>query len=137
MNRVLLFSFVIITVINISSANTIKCSANETYSTCYNDCHHLCHDYYKTRENCPANCKIGCACSEGFVRENGKCLKPGDCVEKPKCDVNEEFYPFGSCIGTCEKPDAHCIELVRQPRCDCKSGFVRNHLGKCIKKDDC
>nr|UPQ64762.1 zonadhesin-like protein 3 [Plectrocnemia conspersa] len=81
----------------------------------------------------PKQCRpfTGCRCKPGYVRYNGKCIKPCECP----CDCNEE-YVENSTKGepTCDNSNS----IICRPftGCRCKPGYVR-YNGKCIKQCDC
>uniref|UniRef100_A0A1I7UKC5 TIL domain-containing protein n=1 Tax=Caenorhabditis tropicalis TaxID=1561998 RepID=A0A1I7UKC5_9PELO len=60
------------------------------------------------------------------------------CTATKTCEENEELV---ACHNTCEPqcgfiPKA-CTEQCIQDTCDCKDGFRRNTLGKCVENYEC
>ncbi|GIY83333.1 papilin [Caerostris extrusa] len=59
------------------------CGENERYSHCGTACPLTCDNYDNPPQICTLQCKIGCECKEGFVRNaDGKCVLPKEC---PRC----------------------------------------------------
>jgi hypothetical protein len=72
---------------------TVQCGENEVYSTCGSGCGDLtCKQPDSKNLVCPAVCKVGCFCGEGYVRDaNGKCVTPDQC---PKGLTLEDTFAF-------------------------------------------
>nr|UPQ64757.1 zonadhesin-like protein 1 [Plectrocnemia conspersa] len=82
----------------------------------------------------PAPCKPvkECRCRDGYVRHEGKCIKPCEC---PKCDdPNEIFGVYTTGEKTCFGVGPAPCKPVKE--CRCRDGYVR-HEGKCIKPCEC
>jgi hypothetical protein len=61
----------------------VQCGENEVYSTCGSGCGDLsCQQPDSKNLVCPAVCRVGCFCAEGYVRDaNGKCVTPDQCTK--------------------------------------------------------
>jgi hypothetical protein len=75
-----------------------------------------------------------CRCKDGYVRFEGKCIKPCDCPAK--CNDPNEIFVKGATYEdpTCDNPKKKKCKSVNA--CRCKKGYVRNK-GVCIKQCDC
>uniref|UniRef100_A0A182JB49 EGF-like domain-containing protein n=1 Tax=Anopheles atroparvus TaxID=41427 RepID=A0A182JB49_ANOAO len=95
---------------------------------------------------CPAKPPTGppvCTCAEGFVRHEGRCVRPEDCPsdEPPKfCGPNAHYSPCTPCCQkTCDNDCSRifCIAACTgPPTCVCNEGFVL-HKGRCILPSEC
>lgn len=57
-----------------------KCNTNEVYQTCGTRCERRCSIQNGNLVPCTKDCAPpGCYCIEGFVRNNGCCVKPEEC----------------------------------------------------------
>ncbi|XP_077297137.1 uncharacterized protein LOC143918898 isoform X2 [Arctopsyche grandis] len=65
-----------------------------------------------------------CACTNGYVRHYGKCIKPHNCK---KCKLNEIFV---YCIP---QPSCPSCGLACIPGCICKQGYIKDNYGNCVK----
>lgn len=55
-----------------------------------------------------------------------------------KCPKNEQYLQYGICEGTCDHIFTSCpADFCQPPGCYCITGFVRNHLGTCVKIQEC
>jgi len=118
----------------------IDCPPHEERSGCVNECGRTCKDFAITKI-CPQYCKFNaCTCERDYVRDpnTNQCVKPWDCSVGPECGPNEQYYPCGSCIGTCDKPQKLCTkECRKRGNCDCFPDFVRNSLNVCVPLSQC
>ncbi|XP_017786998.1 PREDICTED: chymotrypsin inhibitor-like [Nicrophorus vespilloides] len=65
------------------------------------------------------------------------------CYASKECGENEVF---NSCGSTCIPNEPSCrprpiadvpCPAVCSPTCDCASGYLRHHSGKCVTKENC
>lgn len=125
---------------------SVKCGENEI-SGCAG-----CEESCTTKPQiCPAICKFGCVCQEGYVRQSDEpgspCILCEDCPEveePPTCGDNEEFNKCGSaCPPICSdlryplpKLPKPCARICKVG-CFCKKGFYRREDGKCVGPKKC
>lgn len=117
-----------------------RCPKNEEWSDCANECSRKCNDYYISGNFCTLDCRPGCTCKVGFVRDTctNKCIEPGNCTCEPCCGLNEIFNPCGECLRTCDQPTAGCPEIcLPMGKCECQEGYVRDIEWNCILVQDC
>ncbi|XP_043265796.1 chymotrypsin inhibitor-like [Colletes gigas] len=60
-------------------------------------------------------------------------------LSNASCPANEIMK---SCSSECEpkcgqKTQVDCIEMCKGPRCQCKSGYMRNSHNKCVLPKNC
>ena len=99
--------------------------------------YHECAPCEATCENpnpaCPLVCQPGCACPNGMVVHEGRCIAQTDC---PSCPIEgQKFHECAPCEATCDNPNPPCPKICR-PGCACPVGMVL-HEGKCIPTTDC
>nr|WIM01334.1 zonadhesin-like protein 1A [Limnephilus flavicornis] len=82
-------------------------------------------------------CKPKCECKTGLLLKSEKeCVKPEQCCQDPNAEVVSCPNPCPG--GTCESPKfADCKAPCRIRGCQCKSGYVKDAEGKCIKLSNC
>jgi Trypsin Inhibitor like cysteine rich domain len=135
----LLLNIYFVTFIKITS--TVSCpGVNEEYTTCGSGCGDSdCSDPNNIARICPAVCREGCFCKQGYVRQNGVCILIEDCPANPTCPANEQYDEcYNPCPPTCDKPDQPpCPTFACSPGCSCQSGFIRNAAGTCIPLNQC
>ncbi len=120
---------------------SIRCGANEQYTTCGSACPPTCADLRyplpKPAKLCILICKSGCFCAKGYYRaDDGSCVLPEQC-----CGENEAYETCGSAsVETCDKKPGKCkTPCVAGCFCAC-SDYVRqgNSTGSpCIPREDC
>ncbi|TKR89858.1 hypothetical protein L596_013899 [Steinernema carpocapsae] len=110
-----------------------KCEQNEVWQVC-SSCERTCQN---PNPICPPVCQPPkCECKIGFVRNaHGKCVSLNRCPKK--CGQNEVWRECSGCDGTCQNPNPICPKNCQPPKCQCKSGFVRNAQGKCVALSSC
>lgn len=129
-----------------------KCDTNQVFSTCAPapGCRITCANRNNFSPVCIDSCFKACVCRPGFIwNDEEKCVKPDQCkidkkdiIKAFKCKSNEDFDECAidsKCRKTCENrknPPKNCDKSCR-PDCLCKSGFVLNNDGNCIKADKC
>ncbi|CAG2172867.1 unnamed protein product [Oppiella nova] len=113
-----------------------KCGVNEHFRDCGTNCEPTCTNYQNTPPYCnnKYNCKRGCFCDFGFVRDmsqNGTCVPVDKCPQK--CGPNEYFEEAGTpCVRTAANPRPKCLDEPTVPACVCNTGFRRNQsTGQC------
>ncbi|XP_001844893.2 keratin-associated protein 16-1 [Culex quinquefasciatus] len=81
--------------------------------------------------------KPTCVCERGYVRYDGRCIKPDQC---PTCGP---YARYSNCTPCCESTCELDCSLVLclapctgPPTCLCQPGFVK-HNGVCIKQELC
>lgn len=118
------------------SADVTTCGEHEQYTKCGSGCGDLTCEYMSYANLiCPAVCRQGCFCINGFVRNNGKCILSEQC--KVKCPLNEHSTLCdGLCQPTCDVPNPICTKICVKG-CACDKGFIRNKKGKCIRSEKC
>ncbi|CAH0583154.1 unnamed protein product [Chrysodeixis includens] len=116
---------------------------NASFSSCLSSCPKTCSNKDKVLI-CPAVCSgTGCKCNPGYVlNDDGLCVKPEECPASEGCngDPNAEFSDcITACPRTCEnqEDDPFCPVSCDRGGCVCKSGFVLNTNGSCIKPEEC
>ncbi|CAL1267801.1 unnamed protein product [Larinioides sclopetarius] len=116
----------------------VVCKENEEFQECGSACPHTCDDLGKHIAPCTLPCRKGCFCKPGYVRNReGDCILPNFCPVV--CGENEEFKECGTaCPANCTHRLGHpqCPELCVKG-CFCRSGFLRNSEGKCIRPELC
>ncbi|EGT53964.1 hypothetical protein CAEBREN_03418 [Caenorhabditis brenneri] len=140
----------------LSATRNDKCGPNESFQTCGTACEPACNAPSATF--CTLQCVVGCQCDPGFVRRaDNACVRKEDCnvpltappLPAPTsgapsnmiCGANEER---NSCHNPCTEkkcsdpnaPMVSCL-MVCMNGCSCKSGYVRNGKGVCVKEADC
>jgi len=103
---------------------------------------------------CQKDCRFGCFCKEGYVRQSNDttspCIKREKCGQQEvehKCCKNQEYQACGSaCPSICDdfsfplpKPEKMCIAVCRSG-CFCKQGYIRqnnNTNSPCILEKKC
>lgn len=77
----------------------------------------------------------GCYCKKGNVLDClGNCVKASDYCKT--CPDNEYYTECGA------EPEADCknqnqTSITTVPKCVCKTNYVRNYTGECIKPSEC
>ncbi|CAL2038995.1 unnamed protein product [Caenorhabditis brenneri] len=140
----------------LSATRSDKCGPNESFQACGSACEPACNAPSATF--CTLQCVVGCQCDPGFVRRaDNSCVKKEECnvpVTAPPlpaptsgapsnmtCGANEER---NSCHNPCTEkkcsdpnaPMVNCL-MACMDGCSCKSGYVRNGKGVCVKEADC
>lgn len=61
--------------------NCVKCNVNESYSSCGSSCEATCSNPTNQGVFCTQNCKEGCFCDKGYVRDvtSGLCVLINNC----------------------------------------------------------
>ncbi|CAL2042701.1 unnamed protein product [Caenorhabditis brenneri] len=98
--------------------NTNQCGPNEEFRACYDACEDV--KCFPTEEPCakPCECKPGCTCTDGFVRDAyGKCVPPAQCGANPcdskKCGCGEECVLVNvNCVRAPCNPVAECHPIA-------------------------
>lgn len=107
-----------------------KCPDNSHFRDCGTNCEPTCSNYQNTPPYCnnKYQCKRGCFCNYGFVRDmsqNGTCVPIEKCPQK--CGPNEYFDESGPpCVRTAAEPRPKCLNETPVPSCVCNTGFIRN-----------
>ncbi|CRL03442.1 CLUMA_CG016437, isoform A [Clunio marinus] len=113
---------------------------NEIFSPCGAGCEKQCSDPFNDFIICPAICRPGCVCKDGFRRKGRRCIPTEKC-RKRECRKrkNERYLECGSpCEATCENPDLPLLcKAPCGPGCFCKKGFLRNASDECVSPDCC
>ncbi|GAB0100412.1 hypothetical protein DMENIID0001_164520 [Sergentomyia squamirostris] len=108
-----------------------ECPKNEHYDSCGNTCTDSCNS---DRLFCPAICKPGCYCDEGYARIHEKCVPRTKCP--PVCPENEYYNECGNnCIDSCDRDRLDCPPNCYSG-CYCNKGYARID-GKCVPRDQC
>ncbi|CAG9785163.1 unnamed protein product [Diatraea saccharalis] len=121
------------------------CPADEELSDCPNgSCYPLtCDELGYPKPNCGSSvqCKRGCVCKDGKVRnKDGKCVATSEC---PSCggDPNAQSGCGGNCGKKCSdlnNPSRICPHVCRINSCDCKEDYYYDsNTQKCVKKEKC
>ncbi|XP_069357588.1 kielin/chordin-like protein isoform X2 [Maniola hyperantus] len=116
------------------------CGENEVSTNCKQTCPPQDCTWDPTRMDCrPLECKPGCNCIEGHLRdENGKCIPREQCRE---CngDPNAVYSQCpNQCVSTCKCPNAICSQECGEPfGCKCRLGYIRSEEGRCILPTEC
>nr|XP_034828839.1 zonadhesin-like [Maniola hyperantus] len=116
------------------------CGENEVSTNCKQTCPPQDCTWDPTRMDCrPLECKPGCNCIEGHLRdENGKCIPREQC---PECngDPNAVYSQCpNQCVSTCKCPNAICSQECGEPfGCKCRLGYIRSEEGRCILPTEC
>jgi hypothetical protein len=99
----------------------------------------------------PKECKYGCFCADGYVRESDSTGSP--CIKREQCPtvkvdpVCSENEVYSTCVPVCApactdiryplpKPLKFCPALCKAG-CACKKGYYRADDGKCVTPEDC
>lgn len=53
------------------------------------------------------------------------------------CGENEEYRESGSDCQTCDNYKFVTCPTIREARCYCKNGYIRNNRGKCVSIETC
>ncbi|GFT26473.1 hypothetical protein NPIL_638261 [Nephila pilipes] len=59
-----------------------ECPSNQHEVSCGTQCPVTCKNRNNPPEMCTANCFVGCACNEGYIKlddKNGPCVEPSNC----------------------------------------------------------
>ncbi|GIX78475.1 kunitz-type U19-barytoxin-Tl1a [Caerostris darwini] len=77
------------------------CGKNERYTECGTACPLTCDNYDNPLQICTLQCKVGCECQDGFVRNAyGKCVLPKECPRCAEEESNCHNEPDGDmCLG--------------------------------------
>ncbi|KAF8371539.1 hypothetical protein PRIPAC_79851 [Pristionchus pacificus] len=91
---------------------------------------------------CTAQCRRPrCQCRPGMIRNPvGQCVFTNMCpiAPPPRCiRPNEVWRQCSTCEGTCQNQNPICTLQCRPPRCQCRTGFVRNNIGVCVRPTTC
>ncbi|VDN06991.1 unnamed protein product [Thelazia callipaeda] len=115
-----------------------NCNDNERFTEC-SRCEMTCagNDSIPCSFECgPPKCE--CPASQGFVRKkDGQCVPINQCDIELQCPDNEEWTSCGGCEPNCWEEQKICGEYCEEGRCQCKTGMVRNHHGKCVRYAEC
>uniref|UniRef100_A0A0K0FVD9 Trypsin Inhibitor like cysteine rich domain protein n=1 Tax=Strongyloides venezuelensis TaxID=75913 RepID=A0A0K0FVD9_STRVS len=126
-----------------STPKPVTCQKNEVFLQCSSPCEPTCENQNPT---CVKRCdEPKCQCNTGFVRDTktGACISPSKCHRNPPqpvtCQRNEVFLQCSSpCEPTCENQNPACVMRCDEPKCQCKTGFVRDtRTGACISPSRC
>ncbi|XP_078670894.1 uncharacterized protein LOC144911013 isoform X1 [Branchiostoma floridae x Branchiostoma belcheri] len=111
------------------------CPENSHWNTCGDLCVGTCDN---PRPPCPRICaEPACACNDGYVSHNGKCIPESQCPGRKACPENSHWNTCGDlCVGTCDNPRPPCPRICAEPACACNDGYV-SHNGKCIPESQC
>nr|XP_054773232.1 delta-like protein C [Lytechinus pictus] len=117
----------------------LTCPSNSTYGNCISACPRTCWDYQDHDRTCYDLCVEGCACDEGFVLEDLRCIPESECgcvtdgfyltvgsnLLTPDCSEYCECHPGGSinCTQVSCDPNASCGVVDGQTRCICNAGY--------------
>lgn len=114
-------------------SSTPTCGPNSVFNECGSACEPTCRD--PKPKTCTLQCVVGCECKPGFFRnDQNECVAECDNASSNVCAENEEFKQCGTaCEPTCENPNPlvctlQCLVNV----CQCKPGFFRNSMNKCV-----
>ncbi|XP_045767765.1 zonadhesin-like [Maniola jurtina] len=116
------------------------CGENEVSTDCKQECPPQSCSWDSTRMDCrPVECKPGCNCIEGYLRDvNGKCIPWEKC---PECngDPNAVYSQCpNQCISSCKQPNAICSQECGEPfGCKCRLGYIQSDEGRCILPAEC
>ncbi|CAO1438910.1 unnamed protein product [Diamesa serratosioi] len=126
----------------VSSEDDVRCGgANEEYTSCGSACGDLtCDNPTGINIICTDNCKTGCYCKKGYVRnKTGQCVLISKCPRR--CPINEEFSCGNPmCEETCTTIGKPCtIFILRcEDKCYCRAGYVRLAKDKvCVPARNC
>ncbi|XP_077288688.1 mucin-6-like [Arctopsyche grandis] len=116
---------------------------NEVYSKCVSPCGEVCANMGKNLACDLINCKSGCDCLPGFLRnDQGKCVPKTECGWSGiQCFGPNEIY--SKCVSPCGEVCANigqslvCDIINCKSGCDCLPGFLRNSQGTCVLKTEC
>jgi len=132
-------------VIESQCTNPAQCGENQMWNLCGNSCREIeCSrssvgPVQKSHNTCSTNCEQRCECMPGFIRHyDGTCVSAHQCYS---CGLNQTFKQCGS---TCREPTCgmpsrsnwNCDNSCT-PRCECDTGYVRDHLGNCVLETTC
>ncbi|XP_053546748.1 uncharacterized protein LOC128638663 isoform X5 [Bombina bombina] len=106
-----------------------ECSEDEVFSDCFTGngkaCEPSCHNLEMISGICPADCKPGCVCKYGFLRDNnGKCVPLNECP----CVHGDNFYNPGETLAkdcntcTCENGKFVCTTNACNAVCNTYAG---------------
>ncbi|KPM04392.1 Inducible metalloproteinase-like protein [Sarcoptes scabiei] len=126
---------------------------HEHFESCGSSCPKTC-KFPNGKRICTRDCKVGCVCDKGFVRQNpngtGPCILPHECPKpipptaKPSCKGPHEHFVScrGHCQSTCKHRNLDVVPCTRicKPGCVCDLGYVRANLngtGPCIPTAKC
>lgn len=137
----------------LSSSRNQDCKDNESFNTCGSACEPSCDA--PSPSFCTLQCVVGCQCNSGFYRRasDKACVPQSECnagvpvlppvlpAPNNTCGANEEN---NDCHNPCTEkkcpqknaPLVNCL-MACSVGCSCKSGFVRNLKGECVKSADC
>lgn len=116
------------------------CGSNEVFRLCGPDCTTTCDSLNGIPNNspCTGRCVIGCVCRNGYVRNNGQCIRPEQCPNyiPLQCAANE----YSSiCANRCSETCILNLTLCLAPcfrGCFCSPGYVR--IGNnCVPRNQC
>lgn len=54
-----------------------------------------------------------------------------------KCPENEQWTYCAGCESTCDNVKISCDDYCEEARCECSTGLLRNHRGKCVRYAEC
>ncbi|XP_053545819.1 von Willebrand factor-like [Bombina bombina] len=113
---------------------------NEIYNSCGSSCEKTCDNRFNIDMVCTAECKPGCFCTEGYLRNSeGICVPEHECGAGKCNGPDEVYFECGSgCEVTCanrNNPPKICPAVCRN--CFCKSGYLRNSSGRCVPISQC
>ncbi|RWS23378.1 Zonadhesin-like protein, partial [Leptotrombidium deliense] len=130
--------------------NKEQCKIDEVYKTCGNKCKESCN----FKPNCPTECKAGCFCKEGYLKDSqGRCVAEYECARGPIIDEfpddstikkglckNDEVYK--TCGSRC-KESCNFVERTSECKdecevgCFCKNDYFRTWKGNCGPQYEC
>jgi len=129
--------FILLSVFAVALAR--ECGLNQHYESCGTTCPLTCDNYDDPPLTCVQMCNPGCHCDEGYVNDDGRCVKPEQCPQKV-CGENERYAECGSaCPLTCDNylnPPKICPAMCVSG-CQCEKGFVKARDGRCVKPEEC